>query len=72
MYQSYNAEAKEVFNKVVNSYNVLSDEAQRKNHDAEIMRPRQPQFNQSQKEQRGDKNVKKPASHFKSHYYDHQ
>lgn len=45
MYQSYNAEAKEVFNKVVNSYNVLSDESQRKNHDAEIMRPRQPQFN---------------------------
>lgn len=34
MYHSYNAEAKEVFNKVVNSYNVLSDEAQRKNHDA--------------------------------------
>ena len=45
----YHLEAKEVFNKVVNSYNVLSDEARRKNHDAEISKPSQPQVNHSQK-----------------------
>jgi DnaJ-class molecular chaperone len=66
-------EAKEVFNRVVHSYQVLADDEQRRTHDEatakkQEQRPHPPKMNRSNE---NDKYPKKATPKFTSHYYDY-